>query len=684
MWRSFPDMTSRAFELAYFIHPSRGLALSITHEAWTALDAHLRRQKKRRYYVPLGRFLDGLQVKARTKVSFDHSQKLQSLIYLKSESAEKEQESQCLKEQDEKSLEITRSADNNKQIDTRTLTPRTLPLTDDDWLIRFIKHLTAMSTNISSFYVTLAIGREVFNYTTEEAVEMYYAIVPNEERWKDGQYFRKRRNEVLMKGLKRRFGSVLQTRVVAHGEHRFKCRNDAEQFAPLVKQSLEIFTPWNTECIHAERWNPMKKSIGELCFTDDDPEKEHPIEARRMHTLIHPECFLRLTMALKLATPNERLEVPIFFLNQSGTGNDNQSGGGSGSRRKSPEPLTEEELAQLESALKKQSQQRDQARPDVVNVRVDGVERGKIRLNAKPLCVRVDEDARLIEIMSEASGETLLLGSVLLDYRELSRSTQEEEYSLRLPRGCKISVRLSPLRDVDGEFAGSDLEVDLTTAHSFDGFVAAMDTFFLSTRAALRRPAFVFGVLTILVGATTIAFLVSRMHRQHQEYIAQVQPQASPAPLTGQQGVQTGEKTGAPQTEQSQSPPTNHGVNDQAKEEAAREGTRSLSAESARELSALRRIYVVDSKLSVDMNVRAAFIDAVTGSSKVRVASESAADAYLYLDLAQLGALTRIEVRLLSRNGIILWRASRPIEESDEAANVARVLGRELAAKLAQ
>jgi hypothetical protein len=128
-------------------------------------------------------------------------------------------------------------------------------------LIRFIKHLTTISTTISSFYVTLAIGREVFNYTTEETVEMYYAIVPNETRWKDGQYFRKRRNEVLMKGVERRFGSLLRTRVAAHGEHRFRCRNDAERFAPLVKQCLEMFTPWNTECIHVERWNPMNTRL---------------------------------------------------------------------------------------------------------------------------------------------------------------------------------------------------------------------------------------------------------------------------------------------------------------------------------------------------------------------------------------------------------------------------------------
>jgi hypothetical protein len=173
------------------------------------------------------------------------------------------------------------------------------------------------------------------------------------------------------------------------------------------------------------------------------------------------------------------------------------------------------------------------------------------------------------------------------------------------------------------------------------------------------------------------------MHRQRQEYIAQVQPQASPVPLTGQQGEQTGESPGAPKTEQQSSPP-NRSANDKTGEEAAREGTRSLSLETARELSDLKRIYVADSKPSVDVNVRAAFVDAVTAGSKVRVASESVADAYLYLDLMQLGAATRIEARLLSRNGIVLWHASRTIEKSDEAVNASRALGRELVGKLAQ
>lgn len=686
MRRSFPDMTSRAFQLAHFIHPRRDVALTITRDAWAVVEAQLKKQKKRGYYVPLGRFLGGVKVKARTKVSFDDSQQLQSLVYLKSEIVEIKQEAQLLKEAAENEQGETQSPDGN-QLDTFMLTTRSLPLTDDDWLIRFIKYLTSISTNISSFYVTLAVSREVFNYTTEEAVEMYYAIVPNEERWKDGQYFRKRRNEVVMKGLKERFGPVLQTRVVAHGEHRFRCRNDAERFAPLVKQCLEMFTPWNTECIHAGRWNPMDKRINELCFADADPEKEHPIETQRMHTLIHPECFVRLTTALKLASPNERLEVPMFFLNHTGT--DNHSGGGSGSRRKSPEPLTDEELVQLESALKKQRKQREQARPDIVKVLVDGVERGKIRLNAKPVRVRIHQASRLIEIMSQDTEGELLLTSLLLEHRELRRAIPSSEYCLRLGRSQELLVTLSTTLDDQGEISGADLAVAFRRAESRSAIADIAEAITERARSVLRNPVWAFSTVAVVLIAAAIGVMLYRRQASPAEHVAQVQPE--PSPLSSELGQTDSERRqeNTPTQKAGQLPaPTmtpDPGIgskNRSKPNDGKREGTRSLPGQVAVELAAIKRVFVEEHSLETDRSVRDAFIITITSSGKLTTTREADADAVLVWQVQHVGSSERIEARLMGHSGQTLWSASRIVARGENKATVATTIAHELVGRI--
>jgi hypothetical protein len=293
----------KAFELAYFVHRDRDLALQISGEAWAALNVHLRPQRKRSYYRLRGRSLGDTEIKARTKITLEDAQKLQLLVYIRSEQFERQQEEK--------------------------LTPRNVPshnLKEEDWLIRFIKHLIAVTVPRSSFYVTLGISRVLYNYTTEESVRIYDAIIQDSNRMKDAPYFRKRKNDPLMKRMKERFGDALQTRLVAHGEERFKCRTDSGSFAPLVNECLELFTPWSTSCVLPDRLDPMNDPIEALRFGDYDPDKEHPVEARRMHTLIHPACFERLTAALELSKPMARLEVPMFFVNHDVS--TSQSGGG--------------------------------------------------------------------------------------------------------------------------------------------------------------------------------------------------------------------------------------------------------------------------------------------------------------------------------------------------------------------
>ena len=61
-----------------------------------------------------------------------------------------------------------------------------------------------------------------------------------------------------------------------------------------------------------ERFDPEADTLAQLQFTGEHPDDEHPIEMNRLHTLLHPRCFSRLTRSLGLDVPDRRLRVPRF------------------------------------------------------------------------------------------------------------------------------------------------------------------------------------------------------------------------------------------------------------------------------------------------------------------------------------------------------------------------------------
>lgn len=196
------EAAEKAFQLAHFIHRDRRLAVCITADALSRLKLSVSRQRKRRYYFPLRR--------VRTKVSLGELQELQLLVFLESETREIRQEEEACE-----------------------------GLRDADWVIRFVKHLVAITVNRSAFYVALGLGRLLFSYSTAEVIDIYDAVRQDAERAKDEPYFRKQK-AILMRQIKERFGTVLQTCRGSHGEERFVTRDDSARCAPLASLKVSI------------------------------------------------------------------------------------------------------------------------------------------------------------------------------------------------------------------------------------------------------------------------------------------------------------------------------------------------------------------------------------------------------------------------------------------------------------
>ena len=314
----------RAFRLAYFIHNDRELAVRIVTAAMSKLNASAAAQDKRSYYRTGGRPLapGSKVIGPRTKISLSELHLLQRLVYVESEPHERQEE----------------------QLQSATI--------DEESLItRYIKHLINITMMRNSFHVTLGVSRLLYNYTTAEGMKLYDLIMQTPERAKDEAYWRERK-AWLSRELKDRFDHSLAVVRGQYGEERFQTRDDSVRYLRLVRQCLQMFTPWDTPCpLPGAGRTPSE--IEALTFRGSDPDEEHQIEVARMHAVIHPDCYERLVAGLDFDSPARRLEIPKFSHNFDRGPED----GPRDDRDEAADP-TEEELVRIRRELDDQSGRR--------------------------------------------------------------------------------------------------------------------------------------------------------------------------------------------------------------------------------------------------------------------------------------------------------------------------------------
>lgn len=413
---SIDDMLNKAFLLAYFMHGNKETALRIVSGAMSKLDVAATAQGKRFYYQPRGRSLlrRTRSIGFRSKVTFNELHLLQRLVYIESEVYEKqkEQASSCA------------------------------ALGKEDLVIHFIKHLVRITLKRNSFYVTLGMSRLLYNYTTQETMGIYNVVVQDPERVKDDYYYRSRKG-VLMQEIKERFGDLVKICHGQKGEERFQAEPEPGRFAELVRECLSFFTPWATPCLVPAGFDPITDSIRSLQFEGSD--KEDQIEVNRIHAALHPNCYQRLIKALGFHSPDQRLEVPHFFLSNE-NGDRNQ---GRRDRRPNLE-LGVEDLNTIKQNLGELAERRRKASTGLLRILVDGVEYNRLDLKRERR-VRLDlnREPELIEIWTADGAGDLLLASYLLTYQQPD-AAEPLHGSIFLDDGQKVSIVVSPSIDVSG------------------------------------------------------------------------------------------------------------------------------------------------------------------------------------------------------------------------------------------
>ncbi|MCI0490612.1 MAG: hypothetical protein L0229_28805 [Blastocatellia bacterium] len=405
------ELFVKAFELAYFIHGDRETALKVAAASLAKLEVACAAQDKRLYYSPRGRTSAR---KARTKVNLSEPHLLQRLVYIESEPYEKQKEE------------------------------RHNP-SEEDMVIHYIKHLVKITIKRNSFYVTLALSRLLHNYSTAETAEIYNLVVQDPERVRDDYYYRSRKGR-LMKEIKERFANLINVAHGPRGEEKFESEEDSLRHAGAVRDCLDRFTPWSSPCVVPEGFDRFSDTIPHLAFEGDEPDEEHSIEANRLHSVLHPECYGRLAEALDIDPPEERLGVPQFHHSSNGKRPP--------SDRRHPPRLEEAELAAVQGFLAEQSARRRGASAGFMRIMVDDRECASLDIfEAGRARFEIQEGAEIIEVRASQKGEDILLASLLPDFEKIQNGAHTS--SITLEGGQKLTFSLSPSKGDFDEFAGA-------------------------------------------------------------------------------------------------------------------------------------------------------------------------------------------------------------------------------------
>jgi hypothetical protein len=641
-------LLNRAFNLASFIVGDREAALRIVTGALTKLQVAVATQGKRLYYRPIGRSWSrtGHSKRSRNNISFNETHLLQRLVYLESEPYE---------------IALERGKSSTYA-------------TEEDLVIHFVKHLTKKTIKRNSFYVTLGLSRLLHSYTTAETMEIYNAVIQDPDRVKDDYYYRSRKG-VLVQELKQRFGDLINICRGPRGEERFQPDDNQHRFVELVRECLDHFTPWQTPCLVPAGIDPIMDGIPSFSAINENDEDK--VEVHRIHAVLHPDCFQRLTANLRLDTPESRLEIPRFFYANEMNGN------GSNSKRRNPLELDERELTTITSLLDSNAARRKAASEGLLRIMVDGVERARIDLS-KTTNTRfgLDRDAELIEVRSrDNAGEELLLASHLLTDAD-EDGIQPADASIILEGGQKISIHTIPGSSETGvtvEISFRETSQFSAMSFLFGHLIGRSGSGRLSHAIWNGRRILVPALIVLIFAIALFAILNYTRHRNapamNQEQIAANQPGGTPnkaeiataanAATDNSKASNTGETSRQRVGQSSRAGNlARHPVQPEADTKTeigtdAASETRSIKKLRTVPLSAVRKVYleIVGGDGILVQAVGESLSEKITSSGVIKlVSNRDEADALLELSVSKAEPERfRVVVQLIDASGKTIW-----------------------------
>ena len=466
------ELFERAFELASFLHTDPEVAARVALEAFGRLKVTARSQARRRRYKPLGRLRQGEPPNSPTRyrVSLERASLLQLLVLIASEPHERRQEQGPAAGQPDESAMV----------------------------VRFVAYLVRICLRRNALHTGVGIGRLLHSYSTEEVMALYDLVLQDPERFCTADYLRGRKR-LLLDEVRDRFDGWVELVRGARGEIRLQAQSHSARIEALAYEALERCTPWDSECSLPNHLDPTGEELAAFRFAGDHPDEEHPVEARRIHALLHPQCLRRLVLSLGFAEPKRKLSVPRFSRSSKPRGSDPD-------RRSEPPRLGSEQWAAADAELQREELRRKKAPAKALSVRVDGVEACRWDLvKSRRLSLSLDPEAERVEIWTARGqgGEEVLLALFLLG--------SGGKRTVRLEGGQEIAFRFDHVEPTSDERLTVKVSYRETHLHRAAALFIRQVTAWVGERPPWRAaPRATWGSLAVLLALTIGVTLLPR------------------------------------------------------------------------------------------------------------------------------------------------------------------------------
>lgn len=485
---------NQAFRLAHSIYRykenDRKTALKIVSDALRAVEVRLLIQHEADRHDP----------EKPTKVRWNTLQWFQLLIYYKSEEHEQQQESK-----------------------------HSVSLSEEDMIIRYIKHLILTTSRRNSFHISLGLSRLLYDYGAAETMAIYDLVFqdPDSSTKKADAYYRARKNK-LIEELEKRFHRFVKIHLGPRGEKRFEADDDSSRFAELVVDYLTRFTPWETSCelpTQLDTWTAIRSLKSN--------------QASQIHSLIHPDCFSKITAALNFDPPNSRLRLPRFFVSKDPTKKTPQADS-------SRTNLTQDETTAIREEIKEQRKRRKRFTPRSLAVLADSTERARFDLDQSTIVrFNLDADVTLIEIVGRDHENELLLATHVSTIEEDDANAgRSQEFSIVLEGGQKISLLLPAQADFQNSSRSLELRYGETNPLRAAALWWRQFKYRINQGKAVLIPKFSIAVLALLAVVFVLYLALSPSPKPEQ-----IARQEAPGPSSEAGKIPTPVTTSSPQAE---------------------------------------------------------------------------------------------------------------------------------------
>lgn len=591
------DEIKKGVELAYLIYPEKEKALKISLAALTQLENQRVKEKRwLRDYLKLFRDkIEGLPNYKNIsfpKIYLNDFQLYQQLIMQCADKYEIQQES-------------------TKLVNQKLL------------IIRYLKHLVVACLDKNLLFFVVALSRILHKYSTSEAKKVCLYLYPN-YKYKNLEFQIKRAKSTLIKELAQRFQGlvkVVDNRFASSSANNVTTK---KYLIELIGKTLDQLVLWDTECLE-----------NMSAFSSSEVHDPLSIGRQMCHVIIHPECYVSLIDILGLENPNNRLEIPSFFIS-SNTNKDNNDSF-------NPPDFTDD-IPKLLEELDEYKQKVKNSIPSKLAIFVDDERRGVIELDkTNRFFLKLINEGKQLEIYDEETNLLLLSRRLVGD---IFGGEETKRYIFPIANGQRFNLTIKytpPIFDDNNEDSEDNVYKN-TDAGSFEISISCYESnlvraiFWSYKRLAYElssSPMTVYPRIAItailLIILSLIVIYPNKLFtpNSNQPLVVKCPPTPKPiskipdnklVPKLNQQEVPEPKQTPKPKPTKIQTTPSSKATNiEKAAEEVVEREPEELAMERGGQkvtLATVKTIYVSD---SIDPELRKELIEALRNTSRFTI-----------------------------------------------------------------